>query len=476
MTNSFKSRVSKRSSKKTQSFSYRPLAFAIAVAISDTLPNITKAATYTVTTTADTGAGSLREALSDANTITPNETDTILFDITPLNRIRIFSELMITDSVVIRGPASEKPNKLIIDATNNHRILVSSTVGQTVTLEIMTLSNGFSTSSGGAIFIDDSNLVMNNTRVEGSSTSGLYARGGGIYVKDGSLILNQTTVTDNSTSGNYADGAGIWGGNSTLNLFESTISNNSLSGINADGGGVYIQGGNLFLCQTTISGNTSTGSNGSGAGIYIVSTPTNIFLSTITDNSSSSGAGGISASFTIANDNVSIFNSILSANTGTEGNFNNRTTSQNSVLNIENSLFGDNASEITGYSYDNIINNNPEIGPLLDNAGPTLSHLPNPNSPAIDKGNNSALAFSLSNDQRGTGFTRILNNIVDIGAIERQTTSPNAVINTNDNGPGSLRQAVLYANGSTGLDILDLSGLTHFTSDQWRYVYPSNCI
>ena len=60
MTKRFHGRKSNRASKKPQTFSYRPLAFAIAVAITGTLPSVAHAATYTVTTPADTGAGSLR--------------------------------------------------------------------------------------------------------------------------------------------------------------------------------------------------------------------------------------------------------------------------------------------------------------------------------------------------------------------------------------------------------------------------------
>jgi hypothetical protein len=50
-----------------------------------------------------------------------------------------------------------------------------------------------------------------------------------------------------------------------------------------------------------------------------------------------------------------------------------------------------------------------------------------PGSPAIDKGSN-ALAIDptagqpLTTDQRGPGFDRIVNNTVDIGAFEFQTT------------------------------------------------------
>src|SRR5262249_15056156 len=66
---------------------------------------------------------------------------------------------------------------------------------------------------------------------------------------------------------------------------------------------------------------------------------------------------------------------------------------------------------------------NPGLGMLADNGGPTQTIALLPGSPAIDRGSN-ALAVDpstgqpLTTDQRGPGFVRIFNNIVDIGAFE----------------------------------------------------------
>jgi hypothetical protein len=59
----------------------------------------------------------------------------------------------------------------------------------------------------------------------------------------------------------------------------------------------------------------------------------------------------------------------------------------------------------------------PRLGPLQDNGGPTLTHALLPGSPAIDAGNN---AYATDWDQRGPGFPRIVNGIIDIGAFEFQ--------------------------------------------------------
>jgi len=61
------------------------------------------------------------------------------------------------------------------------------------------------------------------------------------------------------------------------------------------------------------------------------------------------------------------------------------------------------------------INTDPRLGPLQDNGGPTFTHLPASNSPAIDGGDP-----VLGMDQRGAGFQRVANGRVDIGAVEVQ--------------------------------------------------------
>jgi hypothetical protein len=59
----------------------------------------------------------------------------------------------------------------------------------------------------------------------------------------------------------------------------------------------------------------------------------------------------------------------------------------------------------------------PLLGPLADNGGPTLTHALLPGSPAIDAGNN---AYATDWDQRGPGYPRIVNGVIDIGAFEVQ--------------------------------------------------------
>jgi len=65
----------------------------------------------------------------------------------------------------------------------------------------------------------------------------------------------------------------------------------------------------------------------------------------------------------------------------------------------------------------NRINTDPRLGPLQNNGGPTFTHVPASNSPAIDSGDP-----TLGMDQRGPSFQRLTNGRIDIGAVEAQAT------------------------------------------------------
>src|SRR5690606_3846126 len=79
------------------------------------------------------------------------------------------------------------------------------------------------------------------------------------------------------------------------------------------------------------------------------------------------------------------------------------------------SLVGDSTDAfVTGTS--NLLDMNPQLAPLADNGGPTLTHLPLPGSPAINAGD-PGFAPPPDTDQRGAGFPRV-NGVVDMGAVE----------------------------------------------------------
>jgi hypothetical protein len=77
---------------------------------------------------------------------------------------------------------------------------------------------------------------------------------------------------------------------------------------------------------------------------------------------------------------------------------------------------------------DDQINTDPVLGPLQNNGGPTYTHALLPGSPAIDAGDPKFTPPPFY-DQRGSGFWRVRNGRIDVGAFEVQagaTPTPTA--------------------------------------------------
>src|SRR5262249_47277359 len=71
-------------------------------------------------------------------------------------------------------------------------------------------------------------------------------------------------------------------------------------------------------------------------------------------------------------------------------------------------------------SFTHSLQGNPRLAPLANNGGPTQTMALLPGSPAIDAGDNTDAPLF---DQRGPGFPRIVNGIIDIGAFEVQAVA-----------------------------------------------------
>jgi hypothetical protein len=327
---------------------------------------------------------------------------------------------------------------------------------------------------GGGLY-NSGMLTVNNSTLSGNSASGLDlygGGGGGIYNSSGTLTVTDTTLAGNSATtsagGGIHDGASgrLTVSNSTLfgnsataaggiyNDATLTVSNSTLFGNSAYyGGGIfnYYYGtyyGTLTVSNSSLSGNSAVFY---GGGIYNDAT-LSVSNSTLSGNSAGFDAGGI---YTYSTGTVTLTNVTLTAsrantsgssyhggglfvafgspvlhNTLIAGNFRGATgTTDDDVAggldpSGDYNLIGD-GTGMTGLS--NGVNGNlvgsaavpidPLLGPLQDNGGPTMTHALLIGSPAIDAGNN---AYATDWDQRGEGFPRIVNGIIDIGAFEYQ--------------------------------------------------------
>ena len=148
-----------------------------------------------------------------------------------------------------------------------------------LTLNNITLTNGYNASDdGGAIHNGGGTVTINNSTLSNNKTASNYD-GGGIY-NTGTLNLTDVTLNGNSTT--YDDGGAIYNKNGTINLNNVTLNNNTAGDA---GGGIYQYVGTAILTDVTFTGNDAS----SGGGIYNGGT---VSLSNVTFDSNSAEYGG----------------------------------------------------------------------------------------------------------------------------------------------------------------------------------------
>src|SRR5580765_6565975 len=163
----------------------------------ETLDDRCLPSTFTVTNLLDSGAGSLRAAVTSANA-NPGA-DTIDFATT--GTITLTSgELVITDSLTINGPGAGA-----LTVSGNHYSRVFELYGNpTVSIADLTVANG-SDSRGGGIYMSGGRLTLDRVTVSGNVADSMYedGLGGGLYVAGGTLTLDQCIVSGNDAVGSY---------------------------------------------------------------------------------------------------------------------------------------------------------------------------------------------------------------------------------------------------------------------------------
>jgi hypothetical protein len=131
--------------------------------------------------------------------------------------------------------------------------------GVTVTIQDMTIRDGFSPEGGG--IDNEGTLTISNSTISGNSAK---ATGGGIENDSGTLTISNSTMSGNSTTAN-GPGGGIYN-DGTLTISNSTLSSNfTFSG--GPGGGIYNDSGTLTISFSTLSGNSTNNDAVEGGGI-----------------------------------------------------------------------------------------------------------------------------------------------------------------------------------------------------------------
>jgi hypothetical protein len=432
-----------------------------------------------VTSLADSGPGSLRQAVLDANAAAG--ADEVSFAPGLTGTITLTSgEILITDPLVVHGPGA---GALTVSGNDHSRIFhvenfaVAAPID--VTLSGLTLTRGFATflpnTAGGAVFADSENLTILDSVISDSRSGfeieppelgcggnvGFFGTGGGtLRIADstltggvtggggpsggnlcmfqgGKLVLERSTL-----SGGTADqGGGLFVDSLTE---ASTISFSTISGnqANESGGGVFSSSlkATLTIDSSTISGNTTGRSTAFGPGGGIFSDgDLQIINSTISSNHASRSGGGIYFNG-FGNNPLLLRLTTVSNNTaGVEGG--SILASLVAVTRLDHSIVAngvpqDLASEgappptiMADYSLiespgdallvgaHNIVGVDPLLGPLANNGGPTLTHRPLLGSPVINAGD-PAIPSPPAADQRG--FARIVGAAIDLGSVEVQ--------------------------------------------------------
>ena len=309
----------------------------------------------------------------------------------------------------------------------------------------------FTVNSGVAATIDELTISNGLSPQQGSGTP---SQGGGIR-NFGTLTINACTIAHNQASGGSSDGGGGIANFGTLNMFNSTIADNTLgpsASATGNAGAGIANFGTLSLVNCTIADNDATPGNGNGGGIDIEGPTT-------------------------------LLNSILSGNLGV----NSQNTSGGAITLASNDVLGNNVAGYLyqlnppgspNYAYEQPIfsessgippsivsgsDNTVGVDAVLDadlknNGGPTPTLAEMVGSWSIGAGN-PAFDTNLPFDQRGTGFPRVVNGRVDIGAF--QTATPPIYFATGSDA-GAATSVTIYSSAGSFLGTFDPWG-TGFT-------------
>jgi hypothetical protein len=345
---------------------------------------------FVVINTNDSGEGSLRQAILNANAIAGD--DTISFanlftDATPDTITLTSGEFGINSNLTLVGTGA---NLLTLSGNNASRVFnISSGI---VGMDGVTIANGNSGGAGGGIS-NNGTLTLTNSTVRNNTS----LAGGGI-ANYGTLTTNNSTISGNAATNFEGGGIANYG---TLTASNTTFSSNAGS----YGGGIYnFFSSTVALTNSTISGNAATNFEGGGILNYGTLTAVN---TTITANSANTQGGGI-----VNNDTATITNTLIAGNTNAaspdlQGNF----TGSNNLIGKS-----DGSSGLTNGVNGNIVGTiaapiNPLLAPLASNGGSTQTHALLPGSAALNAGTSTGVPAT---DQRG--IARV--GAVDIGAYE----------------------------------------------------------
>ncbi len=327
------------------------------------------------------------------------------FDGEASGNLNLTAPLTADQRIVINGASAAST---IIDGNpngNQRTGIFDVAVGRSARIANVTLRNGNSVFSGGAIR-NEGTLTLANSVLEGNhaaSSGGGIDNGGALIViastfrsnvahsGGGIYVFGPTKIRGSTFHGNSANyGGGIYNNDDRLHIVNSTVSGNTAD---TDGGGIFSRVAG-FLYNTSVIGNDADHDRDEGGGY----------------------GGGVYAD---AGSRLVVVHSLIAGNTQRDAPIDDdchgvlETYGRNMFGEVANCAFPNTTT------WGTVLLNT--IGPLQDNGGPTLTHALLPTSQAI---NGTSDPFGcvdedgtpLTTDQRGA--PRVVGPHCDTGAFE----------------------------------------------------------
>jgi len=420
-------------------------ALAREYGLENLLPDRPGGTTVGVTSCADSGAGSLRDAIASA----------------PSGAIIDASALTCASITLGTGEIDIPQQDLTIIGPGREALTIAPKYGRVFShggggmLTISGLSvtggsvSGVYKAYGGCIYSAGSialgNLLYASDRSTGVTVSGCRAvgdvQGAGGAVFAASLLSLTNTIVSNSeaTSNAISSGGGLFARGLSMKYCE--IHDNMSSAPSGYGGGAYVfgVGHDMLIDSSTFAGNAAYDTGGAFFGGAVYDQDFEIRNSTVSGNAAHSNAG-IAVRQGSEDASTSIYNSTITANVASGYDTGSGVSVHSRGIALESSIISGNfkgtslADDLDTsycdhvYGHDNIvgvvignvpsdtrIGINPLLGPLTNNGGRSRTHALLAGSPAIDAGNNDQ---NLTDDQRGDSFPRVIGAAADIGAVE----------------------------------------------------------
>lgn len=226
--------------------------------------------TVVVTSCADAGQGTLRQAAIDAVTDTTIDMSALTCSTISLTSGAIDFTV---DGVTLLGPGQDA---LTIDGQGSDRVLTS-TYGLGV--KYLTIANGYANGAGGCIQAN-TYVVLGHSTVTGcqvvGNAGGTDPYVGGGVASFGDVIMGYSSVSGNTvvtTGTTDAYGGGVYAANDAVVLYASSVDDNTVTTVdgNAGGGGIFTADDAIVYYSSQVSGNSVVSTNGAvyGGGIEL---------------------------------------------------------------------------------------------------------------------------------------------------------------------------------------------------------------